>query len=422
MLSATQHNGVVLSGERVMDTIDDHQQINNKQLTFIEGVAMIVGTNIGAGVLSIAFASRKAGFLPLLFWLVLVGCLTTITMLYVAEVTLRTRAHEQLSGLAKRYVGAFGAWVIFMSVCVNSIGALTAYMSGSGKILASLLGLSPAMGSILFFIPAAGVLYFGLKAIGRGEKYISIGMLVLIGTLAIATILNQTTDMQRLLEGNWIYMVPVFNVVVFCFSAQYIVPEMARGFSHKPDMLPKAIMLGMGITFLLLAIVPLSVISLTGLDGVSDVATISWGKVLGQWAYIVANIFALCAMLTSYWGLGGSFLTNIIDQFKLNQADRVGQRLGLLALVCIPPFLLAYSGLVSFVNALYFAGTFSGVILSIMPMIMLRGARLKGDQPTAWQCAKWMTHPLIQIGIVLLYISSAVYAIASLFGLLPHGW
>ena len=66
---------------------------------------MIVGTNIGAGVLSIAYASSKAGFLPLLFWLVLVGSLTTITMLYVAESTLRTRAHLQLSGLAKRYVG-----------------------------------------------------------------------------------------------------------------------------------------------------------------------------------------------------------------------------------------------------------------------------------------------------------------------------
>ncbi len=51
---------------------------------------MIVGTNIGAGVLSIAYASSKAGFLPLLFWLVLVGSLTTVTMLYVAESTLRT--------------------------------------------------------------------------------------------------------------------------------------------------------------------------------------------------------------------------------------------------------------------------------------------------------------------------------------------
>ena len=105
-----------------------------KSLSFVEGVSMIVGTNIGAGVLSIAYASSKAGFLPLLFWLVLVGSLTTVTMLYVAESTLRTRKHLQLSGLSKRYVGGFGALMMFLSVCVNSVGALTAYMTGSGKL------------------------------------------------------------------------------------------------------------------------------------------------------------------------------------------------------------------------------------------------------------------------------------------------
>jgi amino acid permease len=49
---------------------------------------------------------QQSGLLPLLFWLVLVGSLTTVTMLYVAESTLRTRKHLQLSGLSQRYVGA----------------------------------------------------------------------------------------------------------------------------------------------------------------------------------------------------------------------------------------------------------------------------------------------------------------------------
>ncbi|HHK8149405.1 aromatic amino acid transport family protein [Serratia marcescens] len=392
-----------------------------KSLSFLEGVAMIVGTNIGAGVLSIAYASSKAGFLPLLFWLVLVGSLTTITMLYVAESTLRTRAHLQLSGLAKRYVGGLGAWLMFASVCVNSVGALTAYMTGSGKLLQSLFGISPALGSLLFFVPAAGVLYLGLKAIGRGEKFISIGMVVMLTALVAATLLKDTTQMRNLLDGDWRYMVPVFNVVVFCFSAQYIVPEMARGFADKPEQLPKAIIVGMVVTFILLAAVPMSVIALSGLNDISDVATISWGQALGLWAFFSANIFALCAMLTSYWGLGGSFLTNIFDKFRLGNDELPLRRFGVLLLVVVPPFALAYSGLVSFVNALYFAGVFSGVILSIMPMLILRGARKHGDQTPRWQC-NWITHPLLQISIVLLYLASAVYAIASLLGYLPSGW
>lgn len=394
-----------------------------KSLTFLEGVAMIVGTNIGAGVLSIAYASRKSGFMPLLFWLILAGCLTTITMLYVAETTLRTKAHLQLSGLAKRYVGNFGSWLIFASVCVNSVGALIAYMDGSGKLLASLLGISPMLGSVLFFIPAAGVLYMGLKAIGRGEKYISIGMVTMLTVLIIATALHEYTDIARAMHGEWKYMIPVFNVAVFCFSAQYIVPEMARGFTDKPEKLPKAVMTGMLITFILLSLVPFSVITLNGLDNISDVATINWGQALGEWAFFSANIFALCAMLTSYWGLGGSFFTNIFDKFNLGEEDRAPakRRFVVLMVVTLPPFIMAYSGLVSFVNALYIAGTFSGVVLSIMPILMLRGARKKGDITPAWQCG-WVTHPVLQISIVVLYLCSAAYAIASLFGYLPAGW
>ncbi|KZE27302.1 amino acid permease [Crenobacter luteus] len=392
-----------------------------KKLTFLEGVAMIVGTNIGAGVLSIAFASRKAGFMPLLFWLTLAGVFTTISMLYVAETTLRTRAHFQLSGLAKKYLGGFGAWLIFASVAVNSVGALIAYMSGSGKILSAFLGVSPETGSLIFFVPAALVLFLGLKAIGAAEKWICAGMLAMLATLIGATALSGQADLARLVDGSWIYMIPVFNVAVFCFSAQYIVPEMARGFEHDPKQLPRAIVTGMGITYLLLALVPLSVIALTGLSGLTEVATLAWGQALGEWAFYTANLFALCAMLTSYWGLGGSFLTNIFDKFRLGAESRTGTRLAVLAVVALPPFALAYSGLVGFVNALYFAGAFSGVILSILPILMLRAARRSGDHAPAWRCG-WIANPLLQGAVVAIYLASAVYAIASGLGFLPAGW
>ncbi|KOC90144.1 aromatic amino acid transport family protein [Winslowiella iniecta] len=398
------------------------ERTRNKSLSFVEGVAMIVGTNIGAGVLSIAYASRRAGFMPLLFWLVVVGVFTTITMLYVAESTLRTRSHLQLSGLAKRYVGNFGSWLMFSSVCVNSIGALTAYMSGSGKLLQSLLGLSPSVGSLLFFLPAAGVLWLGLKAIGRSEKVICAGMILMLMLLFAATFIQEKTQLANLLNGDWLFMIPVFNVVVFCFSAQYIVPEMARGFSDKPQQLPKAIIVGMVITFVLLAAVPLSVIALNGLANISEVATITWGEALGQWAFFSANIFALLAMMSSYWGLGGSFLSNIGDRFNWDIENLPWRRLLAMMIVVLPPFALAYSGLVSFVNALYIAGVFSGVVLSIMPMLILKGARVSGDTQPSWQCNRAITHSSVKVIIITIYLASAIYAIASLFNLLPSGW
>ncbi len=51
-------------------------------------------------------------------------------------------------------------------------------------------------------------------------------------------------------------------------------------------------------------------------------------------------------------------------RFRLGGDEQPLKRLRVLTIVVIPPFILAYSGMVSFVNALYFAGVFSGVILS----------------------------------------------------------
>ena len=54
-------------------------------LTFWEGVAMIVGTDIGSGVLALAYGARKAGWPILVFWLIITAIFTTISMLYTVS-------------------------------------------------------------------------------------------------------------------------------------------------------------------------------------------------------------------------------------------------------------------------------------------------------------------------------------------------
>src|SRR5699024_4051655 len=85
--------------------------LSRTRLTLLEGASLIVGTNIGAGILSLGFGSRHAGWPILLFWIIVTGALTTVMMLYVAETTLRTKKDLQLSGLTNKYMGRIGAWV-----------------------------------------------------------------------------------------------------------------------------------------------------------------------------------------------------------------------------------------------------------------------------------------------------------------------
>lgn len=391
------------------------------KLTLYEAVAIIVGANVGSGILGLAYSSRLAGWPILVLWLAVAGLFTTFSMLYVAESALRTKKPLQLPGLAEKYVGKVGSVLIFISVCANSIGCMVAYTTGSGNILCTLLGLPNWAGSLLFTVPCVLVVWFGLKATGLWEKFMSTGMVVLLGIIVIASFLSGKADVSRAVYANWTYAVPLLSSAIFCYIAQYAVPELARGMRHTPKKLPVAIILGMFITGVLLAVVPLAVLSLTGAEEVTQVATLAWGQALGTWALYTANIFALCAMMTSYWAVGGSMLTNIVDMFKLKNEKDTKTRLIAIACTVLPPFILAYAGLVSFVDAIGWAGTFGGVIMSIVPVLMLNNARKKGDIEPEWKCG-WYAHPAVQGMIIVIFSLAAIYFICSMIGILPAGW
>ncbi|MFR5406972.1 MAG: aromatic amino acid transport family protein [Oscillibacter sp.] len=391
------------------------------KLTLYEAVAIIVGANVGSGILGLAYSSRLAGWPILVLWLAVAGLFTTFSMLYVAESALRTKKPLQLPGLAEKYVGKVGSVLIFISVCANSIGCMVAYTTGSGNILCTLLGLPNWAGSLLFTVPCVLVVWFGLKATGLWEKFMSTGMVVLLGIIVIASFLSGKADVSRAVYANWTYAVPLLSSAIFCYIAQYAVPELARGMRHTPKKLPVAIILGMFITGVLLAVVPLAVLSLTGAEEVTQVATLAWGQALGTWALYTANIFALCAMMTSYWAVGGSMLTNIVDMFKLKDEKGHQDPSHRHRLHGASPFILAYAGLVSFVDAIGWAGTFGGVIMSIVPVLMLNNARKKGDIEPEWKCG-WYAHPAVQGMIIVIFSLAAIYFICSMIGILPAGW
>jgi amino acid permease len=126
-------------------------------------------------------------------------------------------------------------------------------------------------------------------------------------------------------------------------------------------------------------------------------------------------------MMTSYWAVAESFLTSIVDKFNFKSETDVKTRLGSLACIIVPPFILAYSGLVSFVDAIYLAGTFGGVIMSILPVMMLNSARKNGDMEPAWKCG-WIANSAVQWLMIILFCGAALYAVVGMFGLLPAAW
>ena len=90
------------------------------------------------------------------------------------------------------------------------------------------------MASCLFALGATSVVWLGLKATGVAEKYLSSGMTAMLILLVGASLFSARVPVADILYAHWTYAVPVFNIAVFCYAVQYIVPEISRGFTHDP--------------------------------------------------------------------------------------------------------------------------------------------------------------------------------------------
>ncbi len=388
-------------------------------LSVLQGIALIFGTNIGAGILSLPYAARHGGFLALAVALTVAGLLTTFSMMYIAEVSQRTKEPLQLSGLAEKYLGQAGRWVIFLAIMVNSIGALIAYAAGSGSLLNNLTGLPQLAGTLLFFALGSFIMFKGLHATGLVEGLITMGMAAIILALSLWTIVGPGITLSNLVEFRPFFIVPIMNLAVFTFMAQYVVPELVRGLGDtNPRAIPTALVGGMSATGFTLALVPFVALGLLG-DDVSEVVTLSWGEALGPLAYYLANIFALLAMFTSFVAIGYTAMRNILDITRWEEHGPL--RLAAVGLTVLPPLAISIAGLGGFVSALSYAGGFAGAAMSILPVLMLRAARQKGDLEPVWKVT-WQAHPLAQGILIVTYTVAFIYSVAAIFGLLPNGW
>lgn len=185
----------------------------------------------------------------------------------------------------------------------------------AGVIISQLINVPVWEGTLLFLIPSAIITYKGLKAVGIVSKYMSILMVALILILTVASFMASSSDVSSLMNQNWKYAIPIFNIAAFSYIGQYLVTDLARGLTHDPKKLAPSLLIGQIIVAVLLIMIHMGTFIVAPANKIEQVATITWGKAIGQWAFFTANIFALMAMFTSFCPITQTLISNYCRLF-----------------------------------------------------------------------------------------------------------
>ncbi len=389
-----------------------------RKLTLNEATAYLVGTNVGAAILSLPFAARTAGYPGIVIAATVATIFAAVSHLYIAEAMLRTPEVTQLVGLFRAYLfrgraARFYLWFLFLITIGVAIPSLTAYILGGSAAISALLGVSQRGATLLFFLPAAAVVWLGLRATGYVEKLASLLMGGVLVLLTVLSFLQPSFTYERLGAFSPAGIGAILPVAIFTCMSQAVVPELVRGLAHQPELIPKAIKRGLAINFAFVLFMPLSIFGLLEPMEFSEIATVSWGKALGPQAFVGANLFAFLALITSFWGTAGTILTNVVDFLRFPSEWRFGYRLVAFLVTVLPSMVIVAGGWIGFLGLIQIAGSVGGVLLALLPIPMLRRARSLGRREPEFTVGL-PSHGLFQSAMVIFYVGVLVYAAVQL--------
>jgi amino acid permease len=327
---------------------------------FFGAAATLMGTTIGAGVLAIPYVVSKSGLILGIIQIIIIGAAMIGLNLLLAEVILKTKDNHQLTGYAGKYLGKIGKRAMAFIMLAGIYGALIAYIIGVGNTLSTLLPqLTPVTCSIIFFATVTAMIYLGINAIEKSEMLLSSAViLTLIGIIIMVAASGKFSTANFTPINTNSFFVP-YGVILFAFMGAVAIPEMKEELGKNAGkQLKKAVIIGGLVPIVLYSLFAIAVIGISG-STTSEIATLTLGRELGAFAAVVANLFAIFAMSTSFISLGLALKDMYAFDYKIDPKDAW-------SLTCGIPLLAFLMGINGFIAVLSMIGAFVGGLEGVM--------------------------------------------------------
>ena len=376
------------------------------QLTTFEAISMIVGNSIGTGIIAVPYLAIRNSMWDVIWMVALSYVVNVILHLIIAELSynnggvqlVKSFEGELFHGKMKKIF----SWIMFIVYGLAIMVGVSGNINGGAQIFVNWFGLPLWAAQLIYYLIAGSVVFIGMKAVGIAQKYSVALLLIIVAVMSAGTFLH---------PRNTLYTAPfhinnllaLYSMVVFATSANQAVIQVVKGLNGDSKRIRKTIFTGFGLSSLFVLVVTLTV--LLGTKGAVDkeLAYMQLGESIGGWALILAGIFSLFALLTTFWS-NTLALRDVVHE-QIGTGNRVSW-----LIATVPCILFAVFGVSSFI---VLTRIMSGVVVLVSIMLVLTYGRSRKKVGSSPICGIFGTVPFQ----VLMMVSTIVSAVGAMLPL-----
>lgn len=371
--------------------------------TVYEATSMIVGHSIGTGIIAVPYLATKNNLRDVILMVILAYIINVVLHLIIAELSynnggvqlVKSFEGELFSGRTKKIFG----WVMFTIYGLAIIVGVSGNINGGAQIIENWLNVPFSVAQLIYYVLAGIIVFMGMKAVGIAQKYAVSILIIIVATISIATFAGPTNGI-RVSKVHLNNLLGLYSMVVFATSANQAVIQSVKGLNGNAKKIRTSIFLGFAISSLFALIVTITV--LIGVKGPLDkeLAYLQLGENIGPWAAVLAGLFSLFALLTTFWSN------------TLSLRDVVHEQIGINNKVCwllatIPSLLFAIFGVSSFI---ILTRIMSGVVVLVAVMLVFTYNKSRKKAGTSPICGGFGRLPFQ----VIMIISTIICAIGAM--------
>lgn len=376
------------------------------KLTTFEAICMIVGNSIGTGIIAVPYLATKNSMMDVIWMVLLAYVVNVILHLIIAELSynnggvqlVKSFEGELFHGAAKKLF----SWVVFIVYGLAIMTGVSGNINGGAQIFTNWFGVPMWIAQIIYYVIAGSVVFMGMKAVGIAQKYAVVLLMGIVAVMTAGTFLHPVNALYTA-PFHWNNLLALYSMVVFATSANQAVIQVVKGLDGNPGKIRKVIFTGFALSSVFVLIVTMSVLLGTRGEINQELAYMQLGESIGKWAVILAGVFSLFALLTTFWS------NTLALRDVVHEQVGIGNRLSWLA-ATIPCILFAIFGVNSFI---ILTRIMSGVVVLVSIMLVLtygKSRRKAGKSPI---CGVIGTVPFQ----ALMVISTIISAVGSLIPL-----